>query len=71
MLFGPAGIVGGGERYPFERVLALAAYVGCELVSFGRAARTPPSARVWARAFARMAIRPGRFPSRCPIPVDG
>jgi glycosyltransferase involved in cell wall biosynthesis len=38
-LFGPAGIFGGGERYPLELGRALAPHVDCELVSFGRAAR--------------------------------
>jgi glycosyltransferase involved in cell wall biosynthesis len=37
-LFGPAGIFGGGERYPLELGRALARDVECELVSFGRAA---------------------------------
>jgi glycosyltransferase involved in cell wall biosynthesis len=40
-LFGPAGIFGGGERYPLELGRALARHVECELVSFG------PTARVW------------------------
>jgi glycosyltransferase involved in cell wall biosynthesis len=39
-LFGPAGIFGGGERYPLELGRALAHDVDCELVSFGRAARS-------------------------------
>jgi glycosyltransferase involved in cell wall biosynthesis len=39
-LFGPAGIFGGGERYPLELARALAHHVDCELVSFGRAARS-------------------------------
>ena len=38
-LFGPAGIFGGGERYPLELGRALAQHVDCELVSFGPAAR--------------------------------
>jgi glycosyltransferase involved in cell wall biosynthesis len=37
-LFGPAGIFGGGERYPVELGRALARHVDCELVTFGRAA---------------------------------
>jgi glycosyltransferase involved in cell wall biosynthesis len=37
-LFGPAGIFGGGERYPLELGRALARHVDCELVSFGRTA---------------------------------
>jgi glycosyltransferase involved in cell wall biosynthesis len=37
-LFGPAGIFGGGERYPLELGRALAHHVDCELVSFGSAA---------------------------------
>jgi glycosyltransferase involved in cell wall biosynthesis len=37
--FGPAGIFGGGERYPLELGRALARHVDCELVSFGRGAR--------------------------------
>src|ERR687897_1738380 len=37
-LFGPAGIFGGGERYPLELGRALARHVDCELVTFGRAA---------------------------------
>ena len=37
-LFGPAGIFGGGERYPLELSRALARHVDCELVTFGRAA---------------------------------
>ena len=39
-LFGPAGIFGGGERYPLELGRALARHVDCELVTFGQAART-------------------------------
>jgi glycosyltransferase involved in cell wall biosynthesis len=39
-LFGPAGIFGGGERYPLELGRALAHDVDCELVSFGRVARS-------------------------------
>jgi glycosyltransferase involved in cell wall biosynthesis len=39
-LFGPAGIFGGGERYPLELGRALARHVDCELVTFGSAART-------------------------------
>jgi alpha-maltose-1-phosphate synthase len=38
--FGPAGIFGGGERYPLELGRALAHHVDCELVSFGREARS-------------------------------
>ena len=38
-LFGPAGIFGGGERYPLELGRALARHVDCELVSFGARAR--------------------------------
>jgi glycosyltransferase involved in cell wall biosynthesis len=37
-LFGPAGIFGGGERYPLELARALAHRVDCELVTFGQAA---------------------------------
>jgi glycosyltransferase involved in cell wall biosynthesis len=37
-LFGPAGLFGGGERYPLELGRALARYVDCELVTFGRTA---------------------------------
>ncbi len=33
-LFGPAGIFGGGERYPLELARTLARRVDCELVSF-------------------------------------
>ena len=33
-LFGPAGIFGGGERYPLELARSLARRVDCELVSF-------------------------------------
>ncbi len=39
-LFGPAGIFGGGERYPLELGRALARHVDCELVTFGSAAQT-------------------------------
>jgi glycosyltransferase involved in cell wall biosynthesis len=39
-LFGPAGIFGGGERYPLELGRALAQHVDCELLSFGPAARS-------------------------------
>jgi glycosyltransferase involved in cell wall biosynthesis len=39
-LFGPAGIFGGGERFPLELGRVLAHDVECELVSFGRAARS-------------------------------
>ena len=38
-LFGPAGMFGGGERYPLELARALARHVDCELVSFARASR--------------------------------
>ena len=34
--FGPAGLLGGGERYPLELARALAAHVDCELLTFGR-----------------------------------
>lgn len=34
--FGSGGIFGGGERYPLELARALAAYVDCELITFGR-----------------------------------
>jgi glycosyltransferase involved in cell wall biosynthesis len=37
-LFGPAGIFGGGERYPVELGRALARHIDCELVTFGSAA---------------------------------
>ena len=37
-LFGPAGIFGGGERYPLELARALARRADCELVTFGREA---------------------------------
>lgn len=40
-LFGPAGIFGGGERYPLELARALARHVETELVTFG------PAARAW------------------------
>jgi glycosyltransferase involved in cell wall biosynthesis len=39
-LFGPAGIFGGGERYPLELGRALAHDVDCELVTFGGRARS-------------------------------
>ena len=38
-LFGPAGIFGGGERYPLELARSLARHADCELVSFGPVAR--------------------------------
>jgi glycosyltransferase involved in cell wall biosynthesis len=38
--FGHDGLFGGGERYPVELARALAAEVDCELVTFGRVART-------------------------------
>jgi glycosyltransferase involved in cell wall biosynthesis len=37
--FGPDGLLGGGERYPLELARALARFVDCELVTFGRRAR--------------------------------
>jgi glycosyltransferase involved in cell wall biosynthesis len=37
-LFGPAGVFGGGERYPLELGRALARHIECELVTFGRVA---------------------------------
>src|SRR5919106_1313564 len=43
-LFGPAGIFGGGERYPLELGRALAHHVDCDLVSFGPAARSSSDA---------------------------
>lgn len=33
--FGPAGLFGGGERYPLELARALAAEIDCELITFG------------------------------------
>jgi glycosyltransferase involved in cell wall biosynthesis len=36
--FGAGGLLGGGERYPFELARALAAHVDCELITFGTAA---------------------------------
>jgi glycosyltransferase involved in cell wall biosynthesis len=55
--FGVDGLFGGGERYPLELARALAREVDCELVTFGRSARTvrePGGLRVrvlrpWAR----------------------
>jgi len=46
--FGHAGIFGGGERYPLELARALAAWVDCELVTFGAPAtvREPGGLRV-------------------------
>ena len=38
--FGVDGLFGGGERYPLELARALAREVDCELVTFGRSART-------------------------------
>jgi alpha-maltose-1-phosphate synthase len=38
--FGQAGLFGGGERYPLELARALARHVDCELIIFGRSART-------------------------------
>ena len=40
-VFGPAGIYGGGERYPLELARALARQIDCELISFA------PEARAW------------------------
>jgi glycosyltransferase involved in cell wall biosynthesis len=37
--FGPAGIFGGGERYPLELARTLARQIDCELVTFARDAR--------------------------------
>lgn len=34
--FGPAGLFGGGERYPLELARALSKHVSCELLTFGR-----------------------------------
>ena len=48
-LFGPAGIFGGGERYPLELARALARHVESELVTFGATAgawREPSGLRV-------------------------
>jgi len=46
--FGPAGIFGGGERYPLELARAIARHVDCELVTFGAPAaiREPTGLRV-------------------------
>ena len=49
-LFGPAGIFGGGERYPLELGRALARHVDCELVTFGRARRS------WAEGGLRIRV---------------
>jgi glycosyltransferase involved in cell wall biosynthesis len=38
--FGVEGLFGGGERYPLELARALAPHVECELVTFGRHARS-------------------------------
>jgi glycosyltransferase involved in cell wall biosynthesis len=38
--FGARGLFGGGERYPLELARALAQQVDCELITFGRHART-------------------------------
>jgi glycosyltransferase involved in cell wall biosynthesis len=38
--FGVDGLFGGGERYPLELARALAGKVDCELITFGRRART-------------------------------
>ena len=48
-LFGPAGIFGGGERYPLELARALARRVDCELVSFGERASLRHDAGVRVR----------------------
>lgn len=37
--FGVDGVFGGGERYPIELARAVARYVDCELVTFGKPAR--------------------------------
>jgi glycosyltransferase involved in cell wall biosynthesis len=42
--FGPAGLFGGGERYPLELARALAKHVDCELLTFG------PRAGAWREA---------------------
>lgn len=44
-MFGPAGLFGGGERYPLELARALSSEVECELVSFAsfRKQQTEPS----------------------------
>ncbi|HEX2112140.1 MAG TPA: glycosyltransferase family 4 protein [Gaiellaceae bacterium] len=61
-LFGPAGIFGGGERYPLELGRALARHVDCELVTFGprvRAWRDPSGLRVRVlRSLARVRGHP-------------
>jgi glycosyltransferase involved in cell wall biosynthesis len=61
-LFGPAGIFGGGERYPLELGRALAHHVDCELVSFGEAARSwsdPSALRIRVlRAIAHVSGHP-------------
>ena len=41
-LFGPAGVLGGGERYPLELSRALARHVDTCLVTFGTRARSRP-----------------------------
>src|SRR5688500_15033588 len=61
-LFGPAGVFGGGERYPLELGRALARRVECELVSFGRRAhawRDPSGLRIRVlRSFASVGGHP-------------
>jgi glycosyltransferase involved in cell wall biosynthesis len=62
--FGQPGLFGGGERYPLELARALARQVDCELVTFGRTARTdlePGGLRVRTlRAVAWMGGHPAR-----------
>ncbi|HEX2193403.1 MAG TPA: glycosyltransferase family 4 protein [Candidatus Limnocylindria bacterium] len=48
--FGSGGLFGGGERYPLELARALAAHIGCELVTFGAV----PAA--WSEGELRMRV---------------
>jgi glycosyltransferase involved in cell wall biosynthesis len=53
-LFGPAGIFGGGERYPLELGRALAREIDCELVTFACA----PGVRVEPSGLRVRVVRP-------------
>src|SRR5829696_646163 len=56
-VFGPSGLLGGGERYPLELARALARGVECELVTFG----AQPGTWRWRDGLRVRVLRPRRY----------
>jgi glycosyltransferase involved in cell wall biosynthesis len=61
--FGPAGLFGGGERYPLELARALAERTRCELITFGETAGDWHEGRLRVRVL-RPLVRVGGHPAR-------